>query len=86
MNAAQYTPDRHSAGGRALSAGGVTAAHKTLPFGTKVVVANPRTGMSVVVVINDRGPFTRGRDIDLSRGAAQAIGFKDVGRVCTETL
>jgi rare lipoprotein A (RlpA)-like double-psi beta-barrel protein len=47
---------------------------------------NPRTGASVVVIINDRGPFTRGRDIDLSQGAARAIGLKDVGRICAEIL
>jgi rare lipoprotein A len=49
-------------------------------------VSNPRTGVSVVVVINDRGPFTRGRDIDLSRGAAHAIGLADIGRVCADIL
>jgi rare lipoprotein A len=86
MNAAQYSPGRHRASRGPFAAGGVTAAHKTLPFGTRVVVTNPRTGVSVVVTIDDRGPFTRGRDIDLSRNAAQAIRFKDVGRVCTEIL
>jgi rare lipoprotein A len=86
MNATQYVPGRHRAGGGPFVASGVTAAHKTLPFGTQVVVTNPRTGASVVVTIDDRGPFTRGRDIDLSRSAAQAIRLKDVGRVCTEIL
>jgi peptidoglycan lytic transglycosylase len=86
MNATQYSPGRHRASGGPFVTGGGTAAHKTLPFGTKVVVTNPRTGIAVVVTIDDRGPFTRGRDIDLSRGAAQAIGLKDIGRVCTEVL
>ena len=86
MNATQYVPGRHRAGVGPFVAGSVTAAHKTLPFGTRVVVTNPRTGASVVVTIDDRGPFTRGRDIDLSRSAAQAIRLKDVGRVCTEIL
>ena len=86
MNATRYTPGRHTAGGRLFRADGGTAAHKTLPFGTKVVVTNPRTGGSVVVTINDRGPFTRGRDIDLSAGAALAIGLRHVGTVCTLIL
>ena len=80
------TPLAGTGPARPIAAGGVTAAHKTLPFGTRVVVTNPRTGVSVVVTIDDRGPFTRGRDIDLSRNAAQAIRLKDVGRVCTEIL
>jgi rare lipoprotein A len=86
MNAAQYSPGLHRASRGPFAAGGVTAAHKTLPFGTRVAVTNPRTGVSMVVTIDDRGPFTRGRDIDLSRNAARAIRFKDVGRVCTEIL
>jgi len=49
-------------------------------------VTYPLTGASAIVIINDRGPFTRGRDIDLSQGAARAIGLKSVGTVCTEIL
>jgi rare lipoprotein A len=86
MAAAQYSPGRTIAGGRAFRTDGPAAAHKRLPFGTKVMVTNPRTGASVVVIINDRGPFTRGRDIDLSRGAARAIGFRSTGRVCAQIL
>ena len=56
-----------------------TAAHKTLPFGTRVLVHNPRTGKEVVVRINDRGPFIKGRMIDLSKAAAKALGFKSRG-------
>ncbi len=56
----------------------MTAAHRTLRFGTKVRVRNRRNGRSVVVRINDRGPFTRGRIIDVSRAAARRLGF--VGR------
>ncbi|NOZ25952.1 MAG: septal ring lytic transglycosylase RlpA family protein [Nitrospirae bacterium] len=55
-----------------------TAAHKTLPFGTKLRITNPENGRSVVVKVNDRGPFIRGRDIDLSYGAAKKIGL--IGR------
>jgi rare lipoprotein A len=61
------------------SGGGYTAAHKTLPFGTRVRVTNNRNGRSVVVVINDRGPFVRGRIIDLSPAAASAIGIRSNG-------
>jgi rare lipoprotein A len=81
MNATQYSPT-----GSASRPDGLTAAHRSLPFGTRVRVSNPRTGASVLVIIKDRGPFTRGRDIDLSRGAARAIGLTDVGRVCAEIL
>jgi rare lipoprotein A len=63
------------------SGGGYTAAHKTLPFGTRVRVTNTRNGRSVVVTINDRGPFIRGRIIDLSPAAARAIGIDGVGSV-----
>ena len=60
-------------------AGGLTAAHRSLPFGTRVRVTNTANGRSVVVRIADRGPFTRGRSIDLSRSAAQAVGMTDTG-------
>jgi rare lipoprotein A len=84
MNATQYNSAGHTASGRTFD--GFSAAHKTLPFGTRVKVTNPRTGASTIVTIIDRGPFTRGRDIDLSRGAARAIGLSSVGKVCTEIL
>ena len=57
----------------------LTAAHKTLPFGTRVRVFNPASGQAVVVRINDRGPFTPGRVIDLSRAAAERIGLVRAG-------
>ena len=60
-------------------AGGMTAAHRTLPFGTRVSVTNLANGHSVVVRINDRGPFIRGRSIDLSASAARAIGMTGAG-------
>jgi len=53
--------------------GGLTAAHRTLPFGTRVRVTDPASGRSVIVVINDRGPFGRGRVLDLSTEAAKAL-------------
>jgi rare lipoprotein A len=58
---------------------GLTAAHKTLPFGTIVRVTDVKTGRSVVVTINDRGPFNRGRVIDLCTQAARALGMIDRG-------
>jgi rare lipoprotein A len=56
-----------------------TAAHKTLPFGTRLRVTDKRTGRSVEVVVNDRGPFTRGRVLDLSLAAAKELGMLDHG-------
>lgn len=57
---------------------GLTAAHKTLPFGTRVRVTDLKTGRSVIVTINDRGPFNRGRVLDLCTKAARALGM--IGR------
>ena len=61
-----------------------TAAHPSLPFGTVVRVTRPETGESVRVLINDRGPFTKGRVIDLSRHAARRLGMLDAGVVAVE--
>jgi rare lipoprotein A len=57
----------------------MTAAHRSLPFGSRVRVVHEPTGRSVVVRINDRGPFTRGRVIDLARGPAHALGLTRSG-------
>jgi peptidoglycan lytic transglycosylase len=64
-----------TASGKRLNPGALTAAHRSLPFGTKVRVTSKKTGKSVVVTINDRGPFTRGRIIDLTPASARAIGL-----------
>jgi rare lipoprotein A len=64
-----------TASGKRLNPGALTAAHRSLPFGTKVRVINKRNGRSVVVTINDRGPFVRGRVIDLTPAGARAIGM-----------
>jgi rare lipoprotein A len=85
MNATQYNSGLGTASGQPFRPDGL-AAHKKLPFGTRVKVTNIRTGASTIVIINDRGPFTRGLDIDLSRGAARAIGLTSVGTVCAEIL
>jgi rare lipoprotein A len=68
-----------TANGERYNPGGYTAAHKTLPFGTRVRVTSPNTGRSVVVRINDRGPYAGNRVIDLSVGAARAIGLTNSG-------
>lgn len=60
---------------------GLTAAHKTLPFGTRLRVTNLKTGRSVVVTINDRGPFNRGRVLDLCTKAARTLGMMGQGVV-----
>ena len=79
---------RRTANGERYRPGRLTAAHRTLRFGTRVRVTNLRNGRSVVVRINDRGPFVRGRIIDLSRAAAQRIGMirSGVARVRLEVL
>ena len=69
-----YGGGRTASGERSHSSG-LTAAHRTLPFGTMVRVTNRRNGRSVVVRINDRGPFMRGRVIDVTPAAANALGF-----------
>ncbi len=70
---------RKTASGERFDQFSKTAAHKKLPFGTKVKVTNVKNGKSVVVKINDRGPFVKGRIIDLSRSAFEAIGNTDSG-------
>ena len=70
-----------TANGEVAAAGGMTAAHRSLPFGTMVRVTNQRNNKSVVVRINDRGPFVRGRVIDLTPAAARAIGFNGLAPV-----
>lgn len=79
---------RRTANGEAFDMTALTAAHKTLPFGTRVRVTYPRTGRSVIVRINDRGPYAHGRTIDLSRAAAEEIGLvaQGHGRVELEAL
>jgi rare lipoprotein A len=89
--ASWYGPGLHgrrSASGEVFDQNALTAAHRTLPFGTQVRVTSLATGQSVVVRINDRGPFGHGRIIDLSAGAASRIGLRasGVGQVRLEVL
>ena len=58
---------------------GLTAAHRTLPFGTRLRVTDPASGRSVIVIVNDRGPFGRGRVLDLSANAAKLLGMTERG-------
>lgn len=89
--ASWYGPGFHGrrcANGSRFDMNAMTAAHKTLPFGTIVKVKNHSTGRSCLVKITDRGPYAHGRIIDLSKGAAQAIGLlgSGVGRVSVEVM
>jgi rare lipoprotein A len=70
-----------TASGQKLDDAALTAAHKSLPFGTKVKVTNKNNGRTVVVTINDRGPFVRGRVIDLTPAGARALGFAGLTQV-----
>jgi rare lipoprotein A len=87
-HASWYALHSRTASGERMNPEELTAAHRSLPFGTKVLVQNLSNGRSVVVRINDRGPFIGGRIIDLSKAAAQSIGMIDAGtakvRVITE--
>jgi len=67
----KFDPDRRFA-----------AAHRSLPFGTRLMITNPRTGKSVIVFVNDRGPYAKGVTLDLTRSAALAIGMSGTGAVC----
>jgi rare lipoprotein A len=72
-------PGNTTASGETMNPNAMTAAHKTLPFGTQVKVTDQRTGNAILVTINDRGPFIRGRIIDLSKAAAGELGFRRRG-------
>jgi len=83
--ASVYSGGRTASGERLVSSA-LTAAHRTLPFGTMVRVTNPRNGQTVVVRINDRGPFVRGRIIDVTPAAARALGFSGLARVTLDVV
>jgi rare lipoprotein A len=73
-----------TANGEFANPGGLTAAHRTLAFGTQVRVTNQRNGRSIIVRINDRGPFVRGRVIDLTPAGARALDFSGLAPVKLE--
>jgi rare lipoprotein A len=76
---------QHTASGEHMNSGAMTAAHRTLPFGSKVTVVNGGNGRSAVVRINDRGPFVHGRVIDLSPAAARVLGIRGLTTVSLST-
>jgi rare lipoprotein A len=84
--ASTYSSGTLTANGERYNHMGVSAAHKSLPFGTRVVVRNQRTGRGITVRINDRGPFIAGRIIDLSTGAKNALGMDGLAPVCLEIV
>jgi rare lipoprotein A (peptidoglycan hydrolase) len=79
---------RRTASGERFDPRGLTAAHRTLPLGTKIRVTNPRTGAQVLVTVTDRGPFVRRRELDLSKAAAREVGIlaRGVASVVIEVL
>ena len=78
-SASWYALYSQTASGEQMNPAELTAAHRTLPFGTKLKVTNQKNGKSVIVRINDRGPFIKGRVIDLSKAAANRLGFISSG-------
>ena len=83
-----YSTDSGSmtASGQKLNPRALTAAHRKLPFGTKVHVTNKKNGRSVVVTINDRGPFVKGRIIDLTPAGAKVLGFSGLTQVTVNSV
>lgn len=77
--ASWYALKSRTASGEMMNPSAMTAAHRSLKFGTKVRVTNKRNGKSVIVRINDRGPFVKGRVIDVSKAAARQLGFISSG-------
>jgi rare lipoprotein A len=77
--ASWYRHGRITANGEKFDPMGFTVAHKSLPFGTIVRFTNPETGQSVTTRVNDRGPFVRGREFDLSLASARALGMEQIG-------
>ena len=86
VKASWYYEGKRTANGERFIPNGLTAAHRHWNFGTMVHVTNPHNKKSVIVRINDRGPFRKNRVIDLAAGAARAIGFNGVGSVCIEKM
>ncbi len=79
LKASYYASGTLTASGERFDKDGFTAASRTLPFGTRLLVTNPANNCTVIVRINDRGPFIRGRHLDLARGAADALGMIELG-------
>ena len=86
--ASWYALHTKTPSGERMNPAAMTAAHRSLPFGTRIKVTNKRNGRTVVVRINDRGPFVGGRVLDLSKGAAAKLGFIGAGHapVCMDRI
>jgi len=86
--ASWYALNSRTASGERMNPQEMTAAHRSLPFGTKIEVVNQRNGKSVIVRVNDRGPFVKGRVLDLSKRAARELGFIRAGhtKICLNRL
>ena len=79
-NASWYSKGKRTADGRKFDPNKYSVAHRTLPFGTMLRLTNVNGDKSIEAVVNDRGPFVRNREIDVSRGAATALGFFHSGQ------
>lgn len=86
--ASWYALYSKTASGERMNPSAMTAAHRSLPMGSKIRVVNKANGKSVIVRINDRGPFIRGRVLDLSKGAARELGYVNAGHtaICYERI
>ena len=73
--ASWYSQGTRTASGQRFDPNGPTVAHRTLPFGTKLKLTNPENGRSIIVTVNDRGPFVKGLGLDVSRGVAHQLDF-----------
>lgn len=87
-SASWYALTSKTASGERMNPAAMTAAHRSLPFGSKIKVVNQRNGREVVVRINDRGPFAKGRVLDLSKAAAHKLGFIGAGhtKICMQKV
>ena len=89
VNASWYGYQFHrgkTASGERFNMYAMTAAHKTLPLKTKVKLTNTENNKTVIVTINDRGPYIAGRNLDFSKGVKQILGMNDLGRIRIDTL
>lgn len=77
--ASWYKHGKLTANGERFNPYGLTVAHRTLPFGTKLRLTNPQTQKTIIATVNDRGPYIRGRNLDVSLGCAYRLGMYDKG-------
>jgi rare lipoprotein A len=86
LTASYYSSGTRTASGERFDSQGFTAASRTLPFGTRLLVTNPANNRSIIVRINDRGPYIKGRHLDLAMGAADALGMIAQGTATLKIL